>query len=343
MRAFLLFACLLFAAPVHAADPPLRVGALYWSMEIPGQVAMRQGLEAELAAIRTAHPDRAIELLAHVAGDGPAGIERQIGQMNALVDEAVDIIVVQPTDNAALAEPLLRANAAGIPVVAYDQYISKGTLASFVTSDNEQAGFLGGEYLASTFPDSQTIKLVLVEYPHVSSTVARVDGLISALKQAKQPFTIVGTYRAVEPVAGAAAGAAILRDHPKPGSIDAIFTVNDGGGLAVVDALAKAGRTEVVVATVDGDSRSVDNIQAGRLTRIDSAQFCGALGRESMKVAWRVLQGEKVPRMVLVPVFPITKETHQLFLGWNQPPPQRFDKPWASDTPTWTWTVREVQ
>ncbi len=341
MRGLILLLSLLLTAPAIAAEP-IRVGALYWSMQIPGQVAMREGLEAELDAIRAQQPDRPIELIAKVAGNGPEGIERQIGQMKELVAAGVDLIVAQPTDNAALAAPLLEANAAGIPVVAYDQYISKGKLASFVTSDNTQAGYLGGEYLASVFEDDKTIRLVLVEYPHVSSTVERVDGLIDALKAAKQPFEIVGTYEAVEPVGGAAAGAAILKDHPKAGSIDAIFTVNDGGGLAVVDALAKAGRTEIVVATVDGDSRSVDNIVAGRLTRIDSAQFCGALGREAMKVAWRVLQGETVPRMVLVPVFPITKETHELFKGWNQPTPAAFDKPWASDTPSWAWKVKEI-
>jgi ribose transport system substrate-binding protein len=335
-------------ATVHAqeAAAPWRVGALYWSMQIPGQVAMREGLErrvAELQAQQAAAGGRSIELLPRVAGDGAEGIERQIVQMNELIDLKVDLIVVQPTDNAALAAPLVRANEAGIPVVAYDQYISKGELTSFLTSDNQQAGYLDGEYLAGLFADDRPIRLVLVEYPHVDSTVKRVDGLLEAFKDAGQPVEIIRSYEAVEPVGGKAAGEAILRDFPEPGSVDAVFTVNDGGGLSVVEALAAAGRTEIVVATVDGDARSVQNILAGRLTRIDSAQFCGALGRETASVAWRVLQGERVPRMVLLPVFPITKETHELFLGWNQPPPQAFEKPWTSATPNWTWTLREVE
>lgn len=327
------------------APPPYRVGVLYWSMQIPGQVAMRQGLEAEAGRIQAAAAaagTRSIELIPRVAGDGTEGIERQIVQMSELVETRPDLLIVQPTDNAALARPLLRANELGVPVVAYDQYISgKGTLASFVTSDNQQAGYLGGEYLASLFDDSQTVRLVLVEYPHVSSTVERLNGLLEALEDASQPFEILKTYIAVEPVGGAAAGKQILADFPAPGSIDAIFTVNDGGGLAVVDALAKAGRTEIAVATVDGDDRSIENIEAGRLTRIDAAQFCGALGAEALRVGWRVLQGEPVPKLVRVPVFPITKETRHLYKGWNQPRPEAFEKPWPSRTPTWSWVIRE--
>lgn len=350
VRAITPLFCLLLLAfsPASGAPetpPDWRVGVLYWSMQIPGQVAMRQGLEAELKSLSDAARaggQRGVELLPRVAGDGPEGIERQIAQMNALVDLGIDLIIVQPTDNAALVKPLLRANEAGIPVVAYDQYIAQGRLASFLTSDNHQAGYLDGEYLASRFPAEHTLRLVLVEYPHVSSTVERVNGLVDALRATGQRFEVLATYEAVEPVAGKVAGQAILRDFPKPGSVDAVFTVNDGGGLAVVDELAAAGRSEIVVASVDGDAASVANIRAGRLTGVDSAQFCGALGRETMKVGWRVLHGEAVPQKVLLPVFPITKDTDALFLGWNQPPPKAFDKPWPSAQPTWRWELVEV-
>jgi len=344
----LLVLCVLLAgaAPTSAEEPvkPWRVGVLYWSMQIPGQVAMREGLEAELAALNAAAAkagQRTVEPIVRVAGDGAPGIERQIAQMNEIVDLAVDLIIVQPTDNAALVKPLARANAAGIPVVAYDQYIARGDLASFLTSDNHQAGFLDGEYLASRFADDHELRLVLVDYPHVSSTVERVNGLMDALKAAGQPFRVLATFEAVEPVAGAKAGKAILAQFPEPGSVDAVFTVNDGGGLAVVDELAAAGRTEIVVATIDGDGKSVENILAGRLTGIDSAQFCGALGRETMKVGWRILHGESVPKAVLLPVFPITAETQALYRGWNQPTPEPFTKPWPSSKPVWSWELVE--
>lgn len=326
------------AKTVEADSAPYRIGVLYWSMNIPGQVAMRQGLEAEAQRINRAAAaagERGVELLPEVAGDGASGVERQITQMHAMVRKKPDVIIVQPTDNAALAEPLKAANRAGIPVVAYDQYISGGKLAAYITSDNRQAGYLGGEYIASLFPKTQTLRLVLVEYPLVSSTVERLNGFLDALRDQGMRYRVLKTYKAVEPVAGKLAGAAILRDYPKAGSIDALFTVNDGGGLAVVDALARAGRNEIAVASIDGDPDSVANIRAGRLTRIDSAQFCGPLGAEAMRAAHAVARKQSVPRHILIPTFPVTAETLVRYPGWLGPIPPAFGKPWPSLTPVW--------
>ena len=73
-------------------------------MNIPGQVAMRKGLEAE--AERNQPPEAKAAgnhtLETVVAGDGTAGIERQIKQMLEMIENKPDAIIVQPTDNAAL-------------------------------------------------------------------------------------------------------------------------------------------------------------------------------------------------------------------------------------------------
>lgn len=338
----LLLACV--AARADAAAP-LRIGVLYWSMNIPGQVAMRNGLEAEAerinqAAARGAGP--AITLVPAVAGEGQEAVVRQRLQMRDLIRQKPAVIIVQPTDNAALAEPLREANAAGIPVVAYDQYISGGTLAAYITSDNYQAGFLNGEYIASRVAAHKPLNLVLVEYPYISSTVERVNGFLDALAHHRIAYKILKTYKAVEPVSGQQAAEAMLRDFPVRGSIDLIFTVNDGGGLAVVDGLARAGRNEIMVATVDGDPASVENIRKKRLTVVNSAQFCGPLGAQALTTAYQIAQGKQVVRHQLVPVFPITRETMSRYPGWLGPIPRPFTKPWPSKTPQWNGAVRST-
>lgn len=302
------------------------MGVLYWSMNIPGQVAMRQGLEEEARQMNKALNGHSIKLLPRVAGDGEGGIEKQIQQMHELLVLQVDAIIIQPTDNAALAAPLRAANKAGVPVVAYDQYISGGRLAAYRTSDNYQAGYLDGEYILDKFPPDKEIRLILVEYPHVSSTVERVNGFLDGLHTSGRRSKILKSYFAVEPVSGQKAGRDILRDFPQPGSVDVVFTVNDGGGLSVVEALAAAGRKEIMVATIDGDPASVDNIRSGRLTVVDCAQFCGPLGAEAMKATFALLNGQQPPYHALVPVFPITMETLHLYPGWLGPIPTDFKK-----------------
>lgn len=329
------------AAPAptsQAAAPVWRVGVLYWSSTIPGQLAMRKGLEQQVRQINEAaraSGEPLLELLPQVAGDGPAGVQRQIAQMQAMVAARPHAIIVQPTDNAALAQPLRAANHAGIPVIAFDQYISGGTLASYITTDNRQAGYLGGEYLASLFAPGRELRLVLVEYPQVSSTVERLNGFLDALRERGRRYRILRSYRAVEPVEGRAAGLAILRDFPDRGSVDAIFTVNDGGGLAVVDELQRAGRDEIAVASVDGDPDSVRNIRAGRSTRIDAAQFCGPMGAVAASTAYDILHGRRVAPQVLIPAFPVTRETLERYPGWDGPIPASFRKPWPAREPVW--------
>ncbi|OQX17112.1 MAG: sugar ABC transporter substrate-binding protein [Desulfobulbaceae bacterium A2] len=332
------------ASPAGAKE--FRIGVLYWSSNIPGQVAMSKGLEDEARRINTvaaAEGKPTVTLLIRTAGDDNSGIENQISQMKELIQEKVDLLIVQPTDNAALAEPLRLANRAGITVVAYDQYISGGTLAAYRTSDNYQAGYLDGEYIASKFSPEKELRIVLVEYPHVSSTVERVNGFLEAFEQAGQRYRVLKSYTAVEPVSGYKAGESILKDFPSRGSIDVVFTVNDGGGLAVVDKLAKAGRTEIMVATIDGDPASVENIREGRLTVIDSAQFCGPLGAEAFRTAYALLTNEKTPYHALVPVFPITQETLTQYPGWMGPIPPAFVKPWKSSVPQWSGAMRVVK
>ncbi len=331
------------AACAAAPARTLQVGVLYWSMNIPGQVAMRHGLEAEATRINRSAAKGAprVALVSRVAGDGPEGIQRQISQMHELVRMKPDVIIVQPTDNAALAEPLRAANRLGIPVVAYDQYIRGGKLAAYVTSDNRQAGYLDGEYLAALYPDDRSIRLILVEYPHVSSTVERLNGFLDGLKDQGQSYRVLKSYKAVQPAEGRAAGRSILRDFPQIGSVDAIFAVNDGGALSLVDVLARAGRKEIVVASIDGDPQSVKNIRAHRLARIDTAQFCGPLGAEAMKAAYAVAMGQPVARHALVPVFPITAETLGRYPGWLGPIPAAFQKPWKAREPMWKGQMQE--
>ena len=345
---FVVFCMLCTFSGVIAAEQqiPFRVGVLCWSMNIPGQVAMRNGLEKRAATLNqmaAASGTRTLELIIRVAGDGEEGIFNQINQMNELIDLNVDLIIVQPTDNAALSDCLVKANQKKIPVVAYDQYIYPGKLSAFRTSDNYQAGWLNGEYIAARFDNGCKLRLILVDYPHVSSTVERLNGFLAALSEAKVDYEILQTYQAVEPVAGRKVAGRIIRDYPEKGSIDVVFTVNDGGGLAIADELFKAGRNEIVHATIDGDPISVENIRNAKLTVVDSAQFCGPLGEEAMQAGYDILMGRKVPYHALVPVFPVTRETLSMYPGWSGPVPARLEKSWKALKQEWSGSLKIIK
>lgn len=315
--------------PAAARERPYSLGVVYWSMNIAGQVAMRQGLEREAARINRDPANRPLRLHAAVAGDGEPAVERQRQAMYRFIGQRMDALILQPIDSAALSRPVKAANQAGIPVVAFDQYVLEGKLNCYVTSNNWLAGNLDGEYLVHRFRARKgPVRLVLVEFPYVSSTIERVEGLREAFHAAGRAYEIVGRYEAVEPQSGRRAGKAIVRNHP-PGTIDAVFCVNDGGGVPVMEELTRAGRRDVVMATVDGDPRMVDVIRAGGIVGIDTAQFMGPLGAESLQWTYRMLRGEPVPREVRLTVFPITRQNLESYPGWEGPIPRVIPKPWA--------------
>lgn len=278
---------------------------------------MRKGFEEQIHKFNKENvKNDKIELISFVAGEGRKGIVTQVQQMNQALAKNPDAIVIQPTDNSALAEGLQAANAKKIPVIAYDQYIVNGSLTAFLTSANYHGGRDNGDYLDSIYSKDQSVRIAVFEYPAVSSTTERVDGFFDSLRSHGRKFEVVGRYQAVDPDSGKEAVKKFLKDFPAKGSVDAILTVNDGGGLSVVKELVAQKRTEIKHFTFDGDPESIENLKAGKLTVIDSAQFCAELGRESARTLTAVLRGQTVERKIRVPTFPITEKSLKNYQGW---------------------------
>jgi ribose transport system substrate-binding protein len=301
-------------------------------MKIEGQVAMRKGLEEQVQIFNNAHGGKQqIKLTSYVAGEGRKGIENQAAQMQQALKDRPDAIVIQPTDNSALAASLQEANIFKIPVIAFDQYIVNGELASYLTSANYAAGRDNGAFITSLFKPDQVIKIAVFEYPSVSATTERVDGFFDSLRAQNVKFKVVGVYQAVDPASGKSAVTAFLKDFPNKNSVDVVFTVNDGGGLEIVKELQSKKRTEIKHVTFDGDPASVENIRANKSTVINSAQYCGELGRETARTLVRVLNGQPVEKKIRIPTFPITQKNISEYPGWQGAPKNLLPlKPQAS-------------
>jgi ribose transport system substrate-binding protein len=330
-----LVALLLLTQSINSWATPktFKIAALYWSSNIEGQVAMRIGLENHFENVNKLKGKYRYQIQSFVAGDGVDGIRNQLKQFSQVLanKKKVDLIIVQPTDNAALASKLIEANKLKIPVVAYDQYIVDGELASFVTSNNYQAGVLNAEYVDSKFDNTYPVQIVLVEYQKVSSAIDRVDGFFDTLKKRKQRYQVIETYSAVEPTSGLKAAESMLKKFPKKNSIDVVFSINDGAGVSIAKELIKKGRKEVIQVSVDGDPESVGLIKNDKVMQFNSAQFCASIGQEAAKVGRQILEGKRYPKKVLVPTFPISKSTLNKYPGWRGDiPKEKIKKAWIN-------------
>lgn len=310
------------------------IALLMWSNSVEGQVLMKDGIIEETQTINK--DGKKINLNIFEAGDGEIGMEKQKRQIKRLLDEKkVDLFIIQPTDSAVLKEAIDEIIKSKIPIVTYDGYILDAKSTTHLTSDNYSLGYLNGEYIAHSFDRNKTIDMVIVTYPHVPQTIERVEGFFEALNDFGVKYNILKEYKAVNPEMGTMVAFNILKEFPEKNSIDVIFAINDAGAYPIVKALDKAGRDEIFFASIDGDPRMVEYIKKDRIVKIDSAQFCKILGKETIKISYNILSKKDAPKSIIIPAFPVTKETISRFNGWDGEIPSSFEKPWRAKKNIW--------
>jgi D-xylose transport system substrate-binding protein len=84
------------------------------------------------------------EMLYSNANQSPA---TQLSQAESAITNGAKVIVLDPVDADAAGSIVAKANAAKIPVIAYDRLISKADIAYYISFDNEQVGKLQGQSL----------------------------------------------------------------------------------------------------------------------------------------------------------------------------------------------------
>jgi len=77
---------------------------------------------------------------------------RQIGDVETLITNKVDVLVIVPHDGTAMAKAVRMAHAAGIPVIAYDRMIKDSDVDLYVSFDNVRVGRMQAEYLVNHLP-----------------------------------------------------------------------------------------------------------------------------------------------------------------------------------------------
>jgi len=89
--------------------------------------------------------DRGFEVNLQFAGNQ---VPTQVAQLESMIGMGVDVLVIAAIDGDSLTEVLAQAEAAGIPVIAYDRLIMNTTAVTYyATFDNFRVGEMQGEFL----------------------------------------------------------------------------------------------------------------------------------------------------------------------------------------------------
>ena len=244
------------------------------------------------------------ELGVNIAWRGPVredDRDSQVAEVENAVGRGVAGIVVAPLDDAALVAPVSAAMRQKIPVVIIDSGLKGDDYVSFVATDNEVGGRLGGEKLESLLGGKG--RVVLLRYAEGSdSTTKREQGFLQAMQASPGIELVSSNQYAGADVEGAyRKSEAILSQHKRPDgslAIDGIFCPNESstfGMLRVLQDNGWAGKVRFV-----GFDASANLVKALGQGYIDALvlQDPMRMGYLGVKTMIAHIKGERVERRI---------------------------------------------
>jgi ribose transport system substrate-binding protein len=255
------------------------------------------------------------ELGVEIAWRGPTredDRDSQVSEVDSAVARGVSGIVLAPLDETALVTPVENAQRSRIPVVIIDSGLKTDNYVSFVATDNEAGGRIGGDHLASILGGKG--KVVLLRYAEGSdSTNKREAGFLSVME--KNPgielvstnqfggADVEGAYRKSE---------ALLSRFKQPDgslAVDGIFCPNESTTFAMMRVLQDngwAGRVKFV--GFDASDNLVKGLQNGQIHGL-VVQDPVRMGYLGVKTIVAHINGERVERRIDTGARLVTRDT----------------------------------
>lgn len=243
-----------------------------------------------------------------VLRDPALNVERQIRQIEEMLDMGVDVLIVTPVDWESLTDVLVRAKEKGIILIVLDTNVRGSELADCtITSDNYQAGVLVGEYFLS---QHENARVLVMTHEAAKSGQDRVQGFIDTVS-ANGNVEIAGKIECEGQLE--IAMPRLQQAIEEGANFDSVFCLNDLAGVGAAAALDKNDLLgEVDLYGVDASPDSKALIAEGMM-RASAAQFPTEIGKKAAEVIYRLVAGEQVEKNILIPVQLVTEENVEQF------------------------------
>jgi len=172
--------------------------------------------------------------------------ETQIPVLQALFAKHPAALLIAPTNDTALINPIKQFTDASVPVITVDTTISDSSiLRSRITSDNTQGGAAAADAIAKFAHDQGEVAVINVK-PGISTTDARQKGFIAEMKKYPKMKVVAIEYDDDSPTKAFTEAQLLLLKYPQ---LKGIFGTNvfsgEGVGKAVV-ATGKKGNVDVI-------------------------------------------------------------------------------------------------
>ncbi|ASF41346.1 D-ribose ABC transporter substrate-binding protein [Halobacillus halophilus] len=270
-----------------------KVGLSISTLNNPFFVSLRDGAEA-------AAEEAGFEI---TTADAQNDAATQVSDIEDLLQQEIDVLLVNPTDSAAVVSAIESANDSGVPVITVDRTADGGDVVTHIASDNVAGGEMAGNFIAEQLnEEGQVVELEGI--PGASATRERGEGF----------HNVVDSMDGIEIVANQSAnfdrseGLTVMENIlQSTESLDAVFAHNDEMALGAVQALESNNMLEDV--TVVGFDATDDARAAVSEGRMDAtvAQQPELIGQKAIDAAGKVAKDEQVEEFIPVELQLVTE------------------------------------
>ncbi|MGC2781535.1 MAG: ABC transporter substrate-binding protein [Bradyrhizobium sp.] len=227
--------------------------------------------------------------------EGPeteAMVDKQIDMLSAALAKKPQAIGFAALDSKAAIPLLKKAQAAKIPVIAFDSGVDSDIPLTTCTTDNLAAAGLAADKMADMIGDSGDVA-VLVHDQTSRTGIDRRDGFLKRIKDKHPNIKIVSVqYGGGDQLKSTEITKSILQANP---NLKGMFGANEGSAIGVLNGV-KEMKKKIVVIGYDSGKQQKAAITSGEMAGAITQNPIG-IGSCTVDAAVKALKGETLPKV----------------------------------------------
>jgi galactofuranose transport system substrate-binding protein len=239
-----------------------------------------------------------------VVTDAASSTAKQASDVESMIAQKVDAIFLSPREEKPLVPAILKAKAAGIPVILLDRDVDQ-TLAvagkdylTVIASDFIQEGQRAADWLTKQMNGKANI-IELLGSTGASAANDRQKGFEDAIKSSPGMKIIAAQDGDFTRDTGRKVMETLLQSNPQ---VTAVYAHNDEMALGAIAALQAAGKTpgkDVIIVSVDGEKDGIQAIIDGKLGA--SVECNPRFGPKAYETLQNFANGQTIPAKIINP------------------------------------------
>jgi ribose transport system substrate-binding protein len=247
-------------------------------------------------AVKSGAEQAAKDMKVRVSFEGPeteAMVDKQIDMLSAALAKNPKALGLAALDSKAVIPLLRKAQAAKIPVVAFDSGVDSDIPVTTATTDNLAAAALAADKLAELVGKEGEVAVVV--HDQTSRTgIDRRDGFLNRMKSTYPKIKVVAVqYGGGDHLKSTEITKSILQANPR---IKGMFGANEGSAIGVVNG-AREMKRKIVIIGYDSGKAQKDAIRDGAMAGAITQNPVG-IGYKTVEAAVKALKGETLPKII---------------------------------------------